>query len=423
MNILMPQLGETVEEGTVSAWHKKVGEEVKLDEVLLDVETDKVATEIPAPVTGILTQVLVEEGETVVVGTVLAVIGDSLDTTEDLGSLTETTDDGELDPSESATEEDAGLGAEVLEEGAPREETRVPGELLSPVVRRLIRDHKIDTKQITGSGRNGRVTRKDVLAFVEAGGDAEAKPDLSQTTSRLIDSDSKRIPFDRIRRVTAEHMVRSKATSPHVLQTMEVDFSYVDHVRLEARESWRKENGFSLTYLPFIGRAVCLAIKEFPRVNSSVEADALVVHDLINLAIAVDLNFEGLVAPVIQDAGDQTVSSLAHAFYNVSQRAKENLLNADDFSGGTYTLSNPGSFGMLFTAPIINQPQVAILSIDGIKKRPVVVDGPSGDGIAIRPVGVLAQSFDHRAFDGAYSAAFLNKLRTILESTDWSKQL
>ena len=423
MNILMPQLGETVEEGTVSAWHKKVGEEVKQDEVLLDVETDKVATEIQAPVAGILTQVLVREGETVVVGTVLAVIGDSVDTTEDLGPLPEIADDGESNLSESVTEGDAGPGAEVREEGVPREEIRVPGELLSPVVRRLVRDHKINTKQITGSGRNGRVTRKDVLAFVEAGDYLEAKPNLEQTTSRLIDSDSNRIPFDRIRRVTAEHMVRSKATSPHVLQAMEVDFSYVDHVRFEARENWRKENGFSLTYLPFIGRAVCLAIKEFPRVNSSVEDDTLVVHDLINLAIAVDLNFEGLVAPVIRNAGDQTVSNLAHAFHNVSQRAKEKLLNADDFSGGTYTLSNPGSFGMLFTAPIINQPQVAILSIDGIKKRPVVVDGPSGDGIAIRPVGVLSQSFDHRAFDGAYSAAFLNKLRTILESTDWSKQL
>jgi len=423
MNILMPQLGETVEEGTVSAWHKKVGEEVKQDEVLLDVETDKVATEIQAPVAGILTQVLVGEGETVVVGTVLAVIGDSVDTTEDLGPLPEIADDGGLNLSESVTEGDAGPGTEVQEEGVPREEIHVPGELLSPVVRRLVRDHKINTKQITGSGRNGRVTRKDVLAFVKAGDCLEAKPSLGQATSELIDSDSNRIPFDRIRRVTAEHMVRSKATSPHVLQAMEVDFSYVDHVRFETRENWRKENGFSLTYLPFVGRAVCLAIKEFPRVNSSVEDDTLVVHDLINLAIAVDLNFEGLVAPVIRNAGDQTVSSLAHAFHNVSQRAKENLLNADDFSGGTYTLSNPGSFGMLFTAPIINQPQVAILSIDGIKKRPVVVDGPSGDGIAIRPVGVLAQSFDHRAFDGAYSAAFLNKLRTILESTDWSKQL
>ena len=424
MNILMPQLGETVEEGTVSAWHKKVGEEVKQDEVLLDVETDKVATEIPAPVAGILTQVLVGEGETVAVGTVLAVIGDSADAKEDLRSSPEVADDNGSSPPELTTKEGVvGLEPRTQEKSVPREEARVPGELLSPVVRRLIRDHKIDMRQITGSGRSGRVTRKDVLAFVEAGGNLEAEPNSGQAPLPPIDSGSDRMPFNRIRRVTAEHMVRSKATSPHVLQAMEVDFSYVDHVRLEAREDWRKENGFSLTYLPFIGRAVCLAIKDFPRVNSSVEGDTLVVHDLINLAIAVDLDFEGLVAPVIRDAGEQSVSSLAHAFHNISQRAKENLLNADDFSGGTYTLSNPGSFGMLFTAPIINQPQVAILSIDGIKKRPVVVDGPSGDGIAIRPVGVLAQSFDHRAFDGAYSAAFLSKLRAILENTDWSRQL
>jgi 2-oxoglutarate dehydrogenase E2 component (dihydrolipoamide succinyltransferase) len=232
--------------------------------------------------------------------------------------------------------------------------------------------------------------------------------------------DAERIPFDRIRRVTAEHMVRSKATSPHVLQTMEVDFSAVEELRLRRRDGWKQEHGFSLSYLPFIARAVCLAIGDFPRVNASVDGDGLLVHSAINLAIAVDLNFAGLVAPVIRNARQLKVSELAHRIDGLVKRARNHKLSADDLSGGTYTLSNPGPFGTLFTAPIINQPQVAILSIDAIAKRAVVVEEPDGDTVGIRPVGVLAHSFDHRAFDGAYSAAFLNRLKTLLEQQDWS---
>ena len=419
----MPQLGETVAEGTVSVWHKKAGDQVTQDEVLLDVETDKVAMEIPAPVSGVLAQILVKEGETVGVGTVLAVIGKSGDVTENLGSPPKVAAVEIPDSAESVSAGSSETVTTLSEEWPVRVEARAHGQQLSPVVRRLISEHKIDMGQIVGSGRNGRVTRKDVLAFIGRGDRPAVIQRSGQTGDQMPATEVKRIPFDRIRRVTAEHMVRSKATSPHVLQAVEVDFSSVDRVRAEVRKDWRKEYGFSLTYLPFIGRAVCLAIREFPHVNSSVEDDALLVHDFINLAIAVDLNFEGLVAPVIRDAAEQTVSGLAHAVHDISQRAKGNALHADEFSGGTYTLSNPGAFGMLFTAPIINQPQVAILSIDGIKKRPVVVDGPEGDGIAIRPVGVLAQSFDHRAFDGAYSAAFLNKLRALIEETQWSTEL
>jgi pyruvate dehydrogenase E2 component (dihydrolipoamide acetyltransferase) len=399
MKVLMPQLGETVNEGTVSAWHKKAGDMVAKDEILLDVETDKVAVEIPAPISGVITRILVAQGETVDVGTVLAQIGEDDDET------------GAEAPSPApgaATAARAAAGSARPAAVA----ARAQGGRLSPAVRRLVAEHALDIGQIPGSGRDGRITRKDVMAFLE-NRPASAAPALA------ADQDQ-RLPFDRIRRVTAAHMVRSKATSPHVLQAIEVDFSAVDRVRLHRRSAWKQERGYSLSYLPFIARAVCQAIGDFPRVNASVDGDSLVVHGAVNLAIAVDLDFAGLVAPVIRDARNLKVTELADRINDVVRRARDNRLSTDDLSGGTYTVSNPGPFGTLFTAPIINQPQVAILSTDAIAKRPVVIEGPEGDSIGIRPVGVLAQSFDHRAFDGAYSAAFLNRLKALLEQQDWS---
>jgi 2-oxoglutarate dehydrogenase E2 component (dihydrolipoamide succinyltransferase) len=217
----------------------------------------------------------------------------------------------------------------------------------------------------------------------------------------------------RIRKLTAEHMVRSVATSPHVLQAVEVDFLAVERLRAAA----------SLSYLPFVARAVCRAIPDFPHVNASVRGDALAVHNRVNLAIAVDLDRQGLVAPVIKDAASKTVRELAVAIDELADRARRGALAPDDLTEGTYTLSNSGSFGTLITAPIILQPQVAILSTDGVKKRPVVIERPDGDTIAIRPVGVLAQCFDHRAFDGAYSAAFLRRVKDILEQGDFAAEL
>jgi len=449
MNVLMPQLGETVAEGTVAAWHKKAGDEVAKDEILLDVETDKAATEVPAPITGVITSVLVQEGETVDVGTVLAVINgpDAAETETETRITREEGDSTVL----SVTMETGVV--EKLPGDPPAAAARFSqaGQRLklSPVVRRLIAEHRLDAQVIPGSGRDGRITRNDVMAFIEAGPGEVAAPRVTEVSvapaaesaapgvqvpadrprpapaqpAAQTFSDGDRVPFDRIRRVTAEHMVRSKATSPHVLQAVEVDFSAVDRVRSRYRESWRADHGFSLTYLPFIARATCLALRDFPRLNGSVDGDALVLHKRVNLSIAVDLNFEGLVAPVIPDAGGLTVSGLAHRIHSVSARAREGQLTPDEFTGGTYTLSNNGSFGTLLTAAIINQPQVGVLSIDAIKKRPVVVESPAGDSIAIRPVGILSQSFDHRAVDGSYSAAFLHKTRTLLEDKDWSAEL
>ena len=204
-------------------------------------------------------------------------------------------------------------------------------------------------------------------------------------------------------------MVRSKATSPHVLQAVEADFHRVERARAAKGETWRAREGFGLSYLPFIAYAVCRAITDFPRINASVEGETLVVHKRVHLGIAVDLALEGLTVPVVRDAQALDVAALARAIRDMSEGARAGTLGPDAYAGGTYTLSNSGTFGTLITAPVINQPQVAILSTDGVKKRPVVIEGPDGDSIAIRPVGILAQSFDHRAIDGAYSAAFLHR--------------
>ncbi len=400
MDVVMPQLGETVGEGTITVWHKKVGDTVSADEVLFEVSTDKVDTEIPAPAAGVLTEIVVAEGETVGVGTRLAVI-----------------DDGHADAkteTPAAEPVPAPLPVEAAEAGAGGDMAAV----LSPVVSRLIAEHGLNASDITGTGRGGRITRRDVLAHVEAGA---AAPSVSPI---VIEGGDEVIPFSRINKLTADHMVRSKATSAHVLQAVEADFSAVEAARAQHGAAWKAREGYSLTYLPFIAGAVCRAIAAFPKLNASVDGDALVVHRAVNLGIAVDLDFSALVVPVIRDAGDRSLADLARAIHDLADRARGDGLAPDDMTGGTYTITNNGSFGTLITAPIINQPQVAVLSVDAIARRPVVATGADGaEEIAIRPVGILAQSFDHRAFGGAYSGAYLNRLKQIIETTDWAAEL
>jgi pyruvate dehydrogenase E2 component (dihydrolipoamide acetyltransferase) len=395
MDVLMPQLGETVSEGTIAAWHKQVGDAVEKGELLLDVETDKVAIEIEAPVSGVLARIDVPEGETVDVGTVLAVLAVDGEVIEEKSAT-----------SASVTEETAAPAAAPASHAKKKSSDK-----LSPAVRRLLKQHKLQVSQISGTGRDGRVTRNNVLDYVSQ---RESAPRREMTGNR--------IPFDRVRKVTAAHMVKSKAISPHVLQTIDVDFLGVDISRRTRKDKWKSDTGYSLSYLPYVARAVCRALVDFPRINGTVDGDALVLHPQINLAIAIDLNHEGLVAAVVRNADDMSVSDLALNFNDLISRAKTNKLKPDDLQGGTYTLSNPGPFGTLFTAPIINQPQVGILSMDAVKKRPHVIETAGGDSIAIRPVGILAHSFDHRAVDGAYSAAYLQRLQSIIQNTDWDSE-
>jgi 2-oxoglutarate dehydrogenase E2 component (dihydrolipoamide succinyltransferase) len=409
MDIVMPQLGETVKEGTLTVWRKKVGEPVKADEVLFEVSTDKVETEVPAPASGVLAEILIGEGETVPVGTRLAVIAD----TSGRVTTTASAPRPATPPPPAAALRPAPSAAVA----SSRRDAR--GRPLSPVVRRLLAEHKLDAANISGSGEGGRIKRKDVLALLKK----QPAPDAAAARAPRVDAASARVPLSRIRRQIGERMVRSKATSPHVLQAIEADFERVERVRSTHGEAWKAKEGFSLTYLPFVAAAVCAAIADFPHVNASIEGDALLVHRRVNLGIAVDLSFEGLIVPVVKDAGRLSVAALARTIHDLADRARGKRLSPDDLAGGTYTISNSGPYGTMITAPVISQPQVAILSTDGVKKRPVVIETAAGDAIAIRPVGVLAQCFDHRAFDGAYSAAYLKRLKEIIETRDWSREL
>ena len=410
MEVIMPQLGETVTEGVVTKWHKKVGDAVKADEMLFDVETDKVSTEIPAPVAGVIAEILVQEGVTAKVGAPLAVIRES-------GAAAA----AQVAPKSAAVATAApALSAATA---APRFAPASAGDRLSPVVRRLVAEHQLNPAHIKGTGRDGRITREDVQGHIAQRGGYEQTSVRTQTLAPYNTGNATRKPLNNIRKRTGEHLARSWQTVPHVLQAIEVDFLGVEQARKAAGPAWKAREGFTLTYLPFIARAVSVALAKFPLLNASLDGDDLVVHNHINIGVAVDLNFEGLVVPVVKDVPNKSLPQLAREINDLAVRARANKLKPDELSGGTYTLSNSGVFGTLITAPIINQPQVAILSTDGVKKKPVVIESDAGDSIAIRPVGVLAQTFDHRAVDGAYSAAFLREVQTVLETRDWTQAL
>ncbi|MBT7955622.1 MAG: 2-oxo acid dehydrogenase subunit E2 [Rhodospirillaceae bacterium] len=404
MDVIMPQMGETVAEGTLTVWHKKVGDTVSSSDVLFEIGTDKVEMEVPALADGVLTEILVEAGETVVVGTKLAVIEGEGETAAPTAAKTEA-------PSA------APVSAAAPTVDLPKRDRSMK---LSPVVRKLLAENNLSHTDITGTGRDGRIKRGDVLEYLKGGAAAVASAPVPAEAPGAISGEGITVvPFSYRRKMTAEHMVRSKATSPHVLQAVEVDFSGVNKARQAIGADWKRREGYSLTFLPFIAKAVCSAIKDFPHINGHIEKDHLVVFDRVNLAMAVDLNFEGLVAPVIRDADMKAVTEIARATNELARRARADELTPDDMANATYTITNNGSFGTLITAPIINQPQVAILSTDGISKRPLVVEQDGEDMIAIRPVGILAQSFDHRAIDGSYSGAFMRRVKEILEGKNW----
>jgi pyruvate dehydrogenase E2 component (dihydrolipoamide acetyltransferase) len=412
----MPQLGETVTEGTITKWLKQVGDTIAVDDVLYEVSTDKVDTEVPSAHAGVLRQILVPEGETVAIGTPLAVIADTADA--DVSDLAAP----EVGHEQS---ENAPPATKIAAGGNGRRAPRGGDGFLSPVVRALLAEHRLEPGAVVGSGRDGRITRSDVLA---AAANRRATPTAALAAAptsvapvasvryppATAAGDDQIIEFTRARRTTAEHMVRSLATSAHTLVATEVDYHAVDAARRAAQ----------LSFLPFVARAVVDAIAEFPRVNASVGDDQLIVHPAIHLGVAVDVDFEALVVPVVADAGGKRLRALSDDIGALAVKARSKRLTTDDLTGGTFTLTNVGSYGTLVTAPVINQPQVAILSTDGVKMRPVAVRAPDGDWtIAVHPVGNLSLSFDHRAFDGAYAAAFLARVRDILETRDWTQEV
>ena len=449
-DVVLPQLGETVTEGTIIRWIKQVGDEVRRDEPLFEISTDKVDSEVPSPAAGVLTEVVVPEGETVEVGTLLAVISDSAAVPATAVPAPET--EPEPDPAPVAEAAPAPTAppapppaaapgppevpppAPVVEPPAPEVPPPDAGErtqprLLSPVVRRLVNEHGIDVSSIEGSGVGGRITRADVERVIRERQSAPAQPAPAATPApvqeRAPDAGEPLIvPLSSIRKTIGRHMVASKAASPHVLTAVEVDFEGVERVRQRARPAWRAQEGFSLTYLPFIARATCDAIADFPHINAGIDGTDLVVHRSVHLAVAVDLDFQGLLAPVVRDAGTKRLRAIAREVVDLAARARRKELSATEVTGGTFTITNPGQYGTLMQFPIINQPQVAILSTDGIRRRPVVVTDERGDeAITIHSVGVLALAWDHRAFDGAYVAAFMDRLRDIIQTRDWEAEI
>jgi 2-oxoglutarate dehydrogenase E2 component (dihydrolipoamide succinyltransferase) len=309
-------------------------------------------------------------------------------------------------------------------------------------VRRLVNEHGLDPGQIQGTGAGGRITREDVVTHIERAGaqpvagvsapqpaapaPATPSPPAPVPAGPAVQAGQRdeRLPLSKIRSLTGDHMVMSLATSPHAFSVVEIDYANVDATRRAVKDEWRAAEGFGLTYLPFVSRAVIDALAEFPHLNASVGDGELVIHRYVDLGIAVDLEYQGLLVPVVRDADTKRLRALAREISDLANRAKSRKLSPDEIQGGTFTISNNGSAGSVLTAAIISQPQVAILSTDAIVKKPVVVTLPDGsDTIAIHPLGNLAMSWDHRAFDGAYAAGFLVAVKQILETRDWSAEL
>jgi pyruvate dehydrogenase E2 component (dihydrolipoamide acetyltransferase) len=530
-DVTLPQLGETVTEGTITRWFKKVGEQVAADEPLFEVSTDKVDTEVPSPIAGVVQQILAQEGDTVPVGAVIAVVGTADAAPADEPAPSPTAESAAVPAAEPAAEAEPAAAPAAAEPGPAAEAAPLPpapdvaepeaapapepspepapepapavesptapaaqadqpsadepaagaspkgdSRLLSPVVRRLVGEHGLNPDDIPGTGPGGRITRDDVLDYIDSlAGGTPAAPAPAAAPAPVAPAASAPAPapapaapepapaptaapaaapapapaaapapvpatpiapaassgdrdtsvkLSKIRKLTGSHMVMSKGVSPHAFSVVEVDYANVDTTRAAVKGHWKSSEGFGLTYLPFITRAIVDALSDFPHLNASVADNELIVHNFIDIGIAVDLDFEGLLVPVVRSAETKRLRAIAREIYDLATRARTRKLGPDEISGGTFTISNNGSAGSVLTIPIINQPQVAILSTDAIVRKPVAVTLPSGDeAIVIHPVGNLAMSWDHRAFDGAYAAGFLVRVKEILETRDWNSEL
>ena len=480
-DITLPQLGETVTEGTITRWFKKVGDTVASDEPLFEVSTDKVDTEVPSPVAGTLTEIRVNEGDTVPVGTVIAVVGAANAAAAPVAKpapapapVVQHAPAPVAQPapaptpvSQPAPAPAARPAAAVATATRTAIAPNISNKLLSPVVRRLVGEHGIDVNALVGTGPGGRITREDVLDFIDRTGStpvahapAPAAPAAPQVSAAPVapttapapapapqvaptrvapapvaasappakfTAPSERetvTPLSKIRKLTASHMIMSQAVSAHAFSVVEVDYANVDATRNEVKDQFKQSEGFTLTYLPFIARAIVDALAEFPNLNASIEGDSLVVHNYVDLGIAVDLEFNGLLVPVVRSADGKRLRAIAREISDLATRARARKLTPDEIQGGTFTISNNGSAGSVLTMPIINQPPVAIMSTDAIIRKPVVARLSDGsESIAIHPVGNLAMSWDHRAFDGAYAAGFLSKVKRVLETQDWSAEI
>jgi pyruvate dehydrogenase E2 component (dihydrolipoamide acetyltransferase) len=475
IDVVMPQMGVSVSEGTITKWLKQEGEEVQSDEPLLEISTDKVDTEVPSPGSGVLTQILVQEGETVDVGTKLAVIGG------DGGGAPESapavTPEEQAAPPEPATQAAADASMAAASEGvgdvAPSEQAPQPQPaeaaqaaeaaatngktFVSPVVAKIASEHGVDPNQVHGTGRGGRVTKKDILQFIESGAEAPApqaqaapapaapqeapapappapapaqpaaaeappKPPAPPSTPAQAQPGEQLEPMTAMRRGIAEHMRRSLDTSAHVTSAIEVDMSKVVAIRSKLKQEYQSAYGVNPTYLVFIARAVVETLREYPWINGEMRGDQIVTRNYVNLGFAVELqDGKGLIVPVLKNAETLNLLGIAKGVTDIAERARNKQLTPDEVQGGTFTITNPGGYGTFHGTPVISQPQAAILGTYALVKRPWVVEDELGqDVIAIRPIMNLTLTYDHRLVDGALAGRFLRDLRAKLETWDES---
>jgi pyruvate dehydrogenase E2 component (dihydrolipoyllysine-residue acetyltransferase) len=462
VDIVMPQMGVSVSEGTITKWLKAEGEQVEADEALLEISTDKVDTEVPSPASGTLTQILVQEGETVEVGTKLAQIGGAPS-----GNGQAQAAPPEPATAEAAAESEAASGAEgetptaaQVEEARPAEPQPQPKpaaapagdgvsdgkSFVSPVVARIASEHGVDPGQVQGSGRGGRVTKKDILDFIEQGAPAAApagpeapaapapppaetpapaapappKPAAPAAQPIVAEAGEQMEPMTAMRRGIAEHMRRSLDTSAHVTSAIEVDMSKVVGIRKKLKKEYEAAHGVNPTYLSFVARATVETLREYPWINGEIRGEQIVTRNFVNLGFAVELaDGKGLIVPVLKHAEGLNLLGIARGVTDIAQRARDKKLTPDEVQGGTFTITNPGGYGTFHGTPVISQPQAAILGTYAVVKRPWVIQDDRGeDVIAIRPIMNLTLTYDHRLVDGALAGRFLRDLREKLESWD-----
>jgi pyruvate dehydrogenase E2 component (dihydrolipoamide acetyltransferase) len=430
-DINMPKLGETVTEGELTSWLKNVGDAIEMDDPLFEVSTDKVDSEIPSPYDGVLLEILVSAGQTVPIGTPVARIGEPGATVNAGGS------GAAAAPASGSTSAGThSTTSTTIVIGAKAE----PGRMLSPLVRRLAAENNLDISALGGSGVGGRIRREDVEKAIAGGAArtngaapaapvaAPAAPAAPATTAPrpsvpagVSDPRDEVVTLSRMRIAVANGMVASLAATASVWTSVEVDFDNVEQVRRKHKDRFKKETGASLSYLPFVSRATIDALRAYPTVNSSIdlEAKTMTLHPYVNLGVAVDLDQQGLVVPVVKDADSLNMRGVAKKITELAGAARSKKLGAEDMKGSTFTITNPGPFASYASSPIINQPNVAILCTDGVKRRPVAV----GDAIAIHPTGIIGLVYDHRAFDGSTASLFLMHIRDSLERRDWAAEV
>ena len=438
VDVVMPQMGVSVSEGTITRWVKKVGEPIAADETLLEISTDKVDTEVPSPGSGVVREILVPEGETVEVGTVLATIAAEGDAAAPAPTPPPpATPEPQPAPNAREHTEPEPVAAAAVESG-PGPVSDNGKTFVSPVVARIAAEHGVDPDTVPGTGRGGRVTKKDILSHLETepaaapaapapaapAAAAPPPPAPAAPPAPPVPAGAGEIvePMTAMRRGVAEHMRRSLDTSAHVTTVFEVDLTRVVNIRQKLKPEFQKSYGVNLTYLAFIARATVAAIENWPWVNGEIRGDTIVRKQFVNLGIAVALESgKGLIVPVIRNAEGLNLLGLARAIADVAERARTKKLVPDDVQGGSFTITNPGGWGAIMGTPIISQPQVAILDVEALVKRPVVIEDENGnDAIAIRSMMNLCLSYDHRLVDGAYAAQFMKELRENLEG--WGEE-